>query len=197
MDWLSLRQALCGGEVLLTSVPFGAEKWLHRNRNLSSDKRLKWFILKRRGGLNAASRSHWATESHRGRVTLDRMTGVELSHALTLHRGDTKEELSRPSCLDWFIPLIPPSASSSDRGDLLPSRCFLCLMSFLGFSFLFFFSLSPHGQPLYYPPPLWLRLFRVKSWRQLLIKSILGTRRSYCEVSVTVNILVCAKFQNK
>lgn len=144
MDWLSLRQPLRGGEVLLTSVPFGAEKWLHRNRNLSSDKRLKWFILKRRGGLNAASRSHWATESHRGRVTLDQMTGVELSHALTLHRGDTKEELSRLSCLTDSSPSSRPQPPplteviSSHHTLFSPSEVV----------FFFFFTLTPWSTTL-------------------------------------------------
>ena len=46
-------------------------------------------------------------------VTLDQMTGAESSHAFNLHWGDTKQELSRLSCLTHSSLLLPSAAAPS------------------------------------------------------------------------------------
>lgn len=107
MVWSSLRQPLCGGEAL-TNVPFGAETRLHRNGILSRNKRLKLSDSSSSRAEQAWMQRSGATESHCGGVTLDQMTGVESSHALTLHWGDTKQELSRLPCLTDSSPSSLP-----------------------------------------------------------------------------------------
>lgn len=103
----SLRQPLCGGEAL-TNVPFGAETRLHRNGILSRNKRLKLSDSSSSSAEQAWMQHSEATESHCGGVTLDQMTGVESSHAFTLHWGDTKQELSKLPCLTDSSPSSLP-----------------------------------------------------------------------------------------
>lgn len=128
MGWLSPRRALCGGEVLLTSIPFGVERkkkkntknWPHRNWNLSKWwKPLKSDSSESGEGLNAASRGHWVTETQ-SQLTSDQMTEwgggvtVTCSHSPAFEVTLTERRRALPPS-GWFIVLAVerPSQPSS------------------------------------------------------------------------------------
>lgn len=174
----SLPQHLCGGEAM-TNVPFGAETRLQRNGILSRNKRLKLSDSSSSGAEQAWMQYSGATESHCGGATLDQMTGVESSHALTLHWGDTKQELSRLPCLTDSSPSSLPRPPPPP-----PPTEVIHLSSSLSVSVVFWsvsHSLSPfHSLSL---------LFDLFIWRHLLMLFILTLKMIYFMGSIPLNLI--------